>query len=309
MRIALGLACVVSLLATSVAAQLNETSATSTSRIEMLPTGDVAMHIRNARFEPLLQFAPDGKRRAWLVTVTADVISRSDAEGFDPASTVSFNVDDVTNGQAARLSSYADPGAEGRIVGNRYSVSVMPGCCAGPSLHRVRLLESGRALFMATGAGSAGSSAWAQVTTRPTRMRWAAFNGDVSAEQIRQGLLGTLVYGNDDGALSAVTLHGKASDDLYMWLTQTAQLAWIDRREAAGGVTSTSGPASGTPDVPKLIARADNVAALDPAAVADFSIALVIENRTLVTIPIVQDRLDAARASGTDVAVAPATLP
>ena len=80
---------------------VHEFSASSTARIAIRADGNVAMLVRNSRLVPYILY--DGERHARLATITTDVRSRTDAEGVDPHSTVSFTVDDLSGAIPKRL--------------------------------------------------------------------------------------------------------------------------------------------------------------------------------------------------------------
>lgn len=269
-------------------------SATSTATVEITGDGVMVQHVRNARLEPYGLF--DGERTLpRLATVTIDLKRRSDAEGDDPASTVSVTVDDLSAAQPKRLASFTDPGSEGDILGERYFASRMPGCCAGPTVHMVRVLETGLLLFRATGDADEASTAWATVpNAHPEIVRWAAFDGALDEEKLAGGLIGIVSYGGSDGALSRLELRlGKGGDatDRNLGLSHEAKLLWVDAVSQKQGHK----PASGSAANPETIWSLDKVS--DPAKVGGFSLALVdYDGKRLATIPIKDDRLDPTKA-------------
>ncbi len=283
---------------------IHELSASSSVRIETKQDGIVLSRTRNARFVPYAVF--DGeKHHARLATITTDVRTRTDAEGVDPSSTVSITVDDLSGTEPKRLSSFSDPGAKAAILGERYSVVTMPGCCTAPDIHRVRALDTGRSLFRSTGPRSAGTSAWAETpNTTPPTLRWAAFDGVVTAKETEKGLLGRIAYGGSEGVLSVVELRAKTSNDgdLVLGLSHAASLVWIDSKKEDSGET----PSSGEPGFPQSIWATEGIS--DPAGLGGFQLALIFDGRRLVTIPITGDRLATAEAKTADdlsVAAAP----
>lgn len=254
----------------------------------------VVMQARNARLVPYVLYDGD-KHHARLATSTTDVRTRTDAEGTDPASTVSFTIDDVSGKEPKRLSSFSDPGATGQIVGERYAVATMPGCCGGADIHRVHAAETGGALFRATGDVAMGSTAWAEApNAKPRTVRWAAFDGEVAEKEAASGVLGHIAYGSDEGVMSVVELRAKArDDDLALGLSHAAELVWIDPKARA----ENGPPSPGAADSPQAIWVIEGV--VDPARLGGFSLALTLENRRLLEIPIAADRLDASRAEAT----------
>ncbi|MGE5270728.1 MAG: hypothetical protein ACM3JG_13760 [Thiohalocapsa sp.] len=291
-----GVAAALALAAVTAAAQTTHMfSATSEVRVETTADGTVAMRSRNARLVPYALF--DGEKyHARLATITSDVRRRTDAEGVDPASSVAFEIKDLSTADAKTLASFSEPGAHGRIVGERYAVATMPGCCAGADVHRVHAAETGKALYTATGDAALGSAAWAEApNAKPRTVRWAAFDGNVSDKEAAAGLLGHIAYGNDAGKLSAVDIYAKApDDDLAMGLAHTAALVWLDGKAPRDG----GPPASGTADGPQAIWAIEGIA--DGAKLGGFEVALMLGKRRLATIPIRGDRLIAGEAKSSD---------
>jgi len=269
-------------------------SAASSAKIEVTADDTVVMQARNARLVPYVLYDGDAHRPR-LATITSDVTTRTDAEGPDPKSTVSFEVQDLAAAEPKRLSSFTEPGTEGSIVAERYGVATMPGCCGGTDLHRVHALESGTLLFRSTGDGALGSAAWAEApNAKPRTVRWAAFDGDVGGKEAAAGLLGRIVYGGDDGPLSTIELRSKArDDDLAMGLAHNAVLVWIDPKADP----KTAPPSSGTADSPQSLWVVEGVA--EPARLGGFQLALMLDKKRLATIPIAADRLAAKDAKTT----------
>jgi hypothetical protein len=99
--------------------------------VEVTADGTVVMHSTNVRLVPYALF--DGLRQLpRLATVTSDLRRRTDAEGDDPASTVSVTIDDLSATPPRRLATFADPGSEGVLLGEPAHTR-QPGCCAGPT--------------------------------------------------------------------------------------------------------------------------------------------------------------------------------
>jgi hypothetical protein len=288
-------------------------TASSSVHVERVTSADgtaIVMSVRNARLVPYVVYVwPNQQTDAQevlqtrLATVTTDVKTRTDAEGVDPGSTVSVTVDDVSTGEPRRLSSFSDPGSEGVMLGRRYFATIMPGCCDSPQIHRVRVLETGRALFRSTGPDPAGSVAWADVpNAKPEIVRWAAFDGEIQEGDAKHGLLGHISYGDSDGPLSVLEvrtrLRGEAYDNLWEGVAHNAKLVWIDPRANK----DSGSPSSGDPDSPKDIWAAEGTK--DPKQLGGFQLALMLEGKRLATIPIAGDRLVPSRASaGRDIYV------
>jgi hypothetical protein len=281
----------------------HEVTATSKARVEVTADGTVIMHARNARLVPYVLYDGDGHRPR-LATITTDVLTRTDAEGADPKSTVAFEIEDLSGAAPKRLAAFTDPGVLGAIVGERYSVATVEGCCGGADIHRVHALETGRALFHSTGDAAMGIAAWAEApNAKPRTVRWAAFDAEADDKEAAAGLLGHIVYGNDDGPLSAVALRAKTHDDDFaLGLSHSAKLVWLDPK--ADPQTS---PGSGEGGAPQDIWVLDGKS--DPSQLGGFSLALLLDTKRLATIPIARDRLVPAQAktSGT-LTVSPAAL-
>jgi hypothetical protein len=270
-------------------------SATSTATVEITGEGVMIQHVRNSRLEPYGLF--DGEHTLpRLATITFDVKRRSDAEGDDPASTVSVAVDDLSAATPKRLAAFTDPGSEGDILGELYFDSRLPGCCAGPTIHTVRLLETGTLLFRATGDADEGSTAWATVpNAHPEIVRWAAFDGALDEARLSGGLIGIIRYGGPAGPLSQLELRlaGKAQDatDRNLGLSHEAKLLWVDAVSQKNGHP----PATGSAANPETIWSLDKQA--DLAKLGGFSLAVVdYDGKRLATIPIKADRLDPTKA-------------
>jgi len=276
-------------------AETHELSAPSSVRVDILPDGVVATRTRNTQFVPFELYEDvDGKPayRARLATVTASVGRRTDREGYDPNSTVSVAVDDLSGMAPKRLSSFSDPGAYGELVENLYFATTMPGCCGGADTHRVRLLASGRALFRSTGAGAVGCAAWAEApNSRPRTLRWAAFDGQVSDEELKGGLVGRIAYGSDGGPLSLLALRVKPEREdiveLATELSHDAALFWLDPKHPEDDATPGSA-------YPKSIWAIEGVR--EPAKIGGFRLALRLEGRELALVAVEGDRLVLASA-------------
>jgi hypothetical protein len=216
---------------------------------------------------------------------------------------VTVTVDDVSGKEARRLASFTEPGSEGVMLGHHYFSAIMPGCCDSPQIHRVHVLETGRALFRSTGPDPAGTAAWAEVpNARPAIVRWAAFDAAIEQADAQHGLLGRISYGDNDGPLSVLEvrtrLRGEAYDSLWEGVAHGAKLIWIDPR----GTRDTGGPSSGDPDSPKDIWATEGTK--DPRKLGGFQLVLTLDGRRLAAIPIAGDRLAPSRAvAGRDIYV------
>jgi len=302
------LAALLAVSAPAAAQTLYDGTASSSVHIESTSSSEsgraIVMSVKNARLVPYAlyvwrdpQQSDADALQARLATITTDVKTRTDAEGVDSGSTVTVTVDDVSGEAPRRLASFTEPGSEGVMLGHHYFSAIMPGCCDSPQIHRVHVLETGRALFRSTGPDPAGTAAWAEVpNARPAIVRWAAFDAAVEQPDAQHGLLGRISYGDNDGPLSTLEvrtrLRGEAYDNLWEGVAHNAKLIWIDPR----GTRDTGGPSSGDPDSPKDIWATEGTK--DPKQLGGFQLVLSLDGRRLAAIPIAGDRLVPSRAIG-----------
>ena len=286
---------------------LYDGTASSSVHVESTTSSDagkaIVMSVKNARLVPYVVYVwRDAQQsdadalQARLATITTNVKTRTDAEGVDPGSTVTVTVDDVSSKDPRPLASFTEPGSEGVMLGHHYFSAIMPGCCDSPQIHRVHVLETGRALFRSTGPDPAGTAAWAEVpNARPAIVRWAAFDAAIEQADAQHGLLGRISYGDNDGPISVLEvrtrLRGEAYDNLWEGVAHGAKLIWIDPR----GTRDTGGPSSGDPDSPKDIWATEGTK--DPKKLGGFQIVLTLDGRRLAAIPIADDRLVPSRAN------------
>lgn len=308
MKIKLPLLLIAAAVAASGAAQagdqkLTDLKATSTVSIAKDGEGSYAARVTNSRFLPYVTLDEQGISHFRLLTVVSSQELRTDREPVDPAAQVSVTVDDIAGDKPKRLAAFKDTGADGALIAARYFAATQPGCCGGADSHHVRLLESGRHLFQSTGPGPVGISAWASFpNARPEQIRWAAFAGVDDEAQYKAGVLGTLTYGNETGPLTSLqVVRPKApaeNDDLDLALANGATLLWIDSKEKvppADPTLANAGPASGSPDSPKDIWSLERVT--DPAKVAGMVLALELDGKRLISIPVEGDKLAADKAT------------
>jgi len=275
----------------------HERTATSTASVEILADGTVRMAARNIRLIPYALANPAGDRPALLprlATVTTDVRTRSDAEGDDPASSVSVLIEDLGGSAPRRLAEFTDPGSSGKLIAGRYFSSTVFGCCGAPNRHLVRSTENGRSLFRATGDGDMGRVGWADMpNAHPAQVRWAAFDGTVEEADLARGVVGTLAYGGDDGVRSLLHLRLRAPRatllDANLNLSGGSELGWIDGKKTAAGQRFQQGDAEGPAEM--WVAEGANA-----AAVGGFALVLRLGKRDIAVIPVVADRLVAAKA-------------
>ncbi len=261
----------------------------------------VTVRVQNKRFVPYLTLEEQGGSHYRLVTIATDVTLRNDREQVDPDASVSVTVDDMGETKTQRVS-FKDPGEDGVIVADRYFATTTPGCCGSADTHHVRLLETGQHLFQSTGPGSVGITAWATFpNARPYQIWWAAFGGYSAPEQYKEGALGTLTYGNDSGPLSTFLVmrpQKPAEDDsLDLAIANGAKLLWIDSKEKVPSDSglANAGPSSGEPNSPKNIWSLENVT--DPANVTGLVLALELDGKRLISIPVAGGKLIADKAT------------
>jgi hypothetical protein len=277
--------------------------ATSSVVITKGTDGSAAARVKNTRFIPYVAMDDSGATHLRLVTVATNVELRTDREPVDPEAMVSVTVDDLAGDKAKRLASFKDPGADGVVIASRYFATTQPGCCGSADQHHVRVLGSGKHLFQSTGPGPVGISAWAGFpNARPEQIRWAAFAGISDETQFKAGILGTLTYGNETGPLTTLQVSRPKmpteNDDLDLALANGATLLWIDSKEKvppADPTMANSGPAAGSPDSPKDIWSLEKVT--DPAQVSGMILALELDGKRLLTIPVEQDKLAVDKAT------------
>ncbi|HVJ44337.1 MAG TPA: hypothetical protein VM639_22735 [Dongiaceae bacterium] len=277
--------------------------ATSSVSITRGSDGGFAARVKNTRFIPYLTLDEQGVSHFRLVTVATNEELRTDREPADPTALVSVTVDDMAGDKPKRLAAFQDLGADGVVAADRYFATTQPGCCGGADSHHVRLLESGKHLFQSTGPGPVGISAWASFpNARPEQIRWAAFAGIDDEALYKAGVLGTLTYGNETGPLTTLQVvrpkPPAENDDLDLALANGAALLWIDSKEKVPPVDPTlanAGPAAGSPDSPKDIWSLEKVTA--PADITGMVLALELDGKRLISIPVEQDKLVPSKAT------------
>lgn len=287
----------------SLPADALDLKATSSVVVTKAADGSYGARIKNTRFIPYVEMDESGTTHFRLVTVATNEELRTDREPTDPDALVSVTVDDVAGEKPKHLATFKDPGADGEVIAARYFATTQPGCCGGADQHHLRLLGSGKHLFQSTGPGAVGISAWAEFpNARPSQIRWAAFAGVSDEAQYKAGVLGTLTYGNDNGPITTLQVirpkPPAENDDLDLALANGATLLWIDSKEKmppADPTLANSGPASGSPDSPKDIWSLERVT--EPGQVSGMVLALELEGKRLLTIPVDQDHLMVEKAT------------
>lgn len=265
--------------------------------------GSYAARIKNTRFIPYLTLDENGASHFRLVTVATNEELRTDREPVDPAATVSVTIDDMAGAKPKRLAAFKDPGSDGVVVAERYFVTTQAGCCGAADRHHVRFLDSGKHLFESTGSGPTGISAWASFpNARPEQIRWAAFAGVDDEAQYKAGVLGTLAYGTENGPVTRLLVvrpkPPAENDDLDLALASGATLLWIDSKEKvppADPTIANAGPSAGSAYSPKDIWSLEKVT--DSAQVNGMTLALELDGKRLISIPVEQDKLAMEKAT------------
>jgi len=290
-------------LLTPVAAKAIDAKAASSVVVTKGSDGSYAARVKNTRFIPYLEMDDTGATHFRLVTVATNQELRTDREQVDPQAMVFVTVDDMVGDKAKRLASFKDAGADGEVIAAHYFATTQPGCCGSADEHHVRLLGSGKHLFQSTGPGPVGITAWAGFpNARPAQVRWAAFAGISDEAQHNAGILGTITYGSEAGPLTTLQVirpkPPAENDDLDLALANGSTLLWIDSKEKvppADPTLANAGPAAGSPDSPKDIWSLEKVT--QSAQVTGMILALELDGKRLLTIPVDQDKLVMEKAT------------
>lgn len=290
-------------LLTPFAAQAIDAKAASSVVVTKSSDGSYVARVKNTRFIPYLEMDDTGATHFRLVTVATNLELRTDREQVDPHAMVSVTVDDMAGDKAKHLASFKDPGADGEVIAAHYFATTQPGCCGSADEHHVRLLGNGKHLFQSTGPGPVGITAWAGFpNARPAQIRWAAFAGISDEAQHDAGVLGTITYGSEAGPLTTLQVirpkPPAENDDLDLALANGSTLLWIDSKEKvppADPTLGNAGPAAGSPDSPKDIWSLEKVT--QSAQVNGMILALELDGKRLMTIPVDQDKLVMEKAT------------
>lgn len=267
-----------------------------------------AVRVQNTRFVPYRIWDAYSGSQYRLVTIATNVALDAGSGQIDLDAVVNVTVDDMNGEKTQRLTSFKDPGQDGAVIADRYFATTTPDFWGDGDTHHVRWLDTGQYLFQSLGRGPTGITAWAEFPNKQSlQIRWAALGPAPNAVESDAGVIGTIMYGNDNGPLSTVliavpqqqaqdgsldmTLHG----DMWLALTKGARLLWIDSQEKAPTSDSpaNAGPSSGTPDSPKNILSLTNVT--DPAQVTGLALALELDGKRLISIPVEGDKLMAKK--------------
>jgi len=210
----------------------------SNSSVERRPDGYQTVQVENTTFVPYAVFNGAGGTYALRI---ATVLTRFKfATGQEPApfdATVTVGIDDMSGAGAKRLVSFTDPGAEGRILADRYFITTQTGCCDELTVHHVRFLETGKLLFRSTGREAGRGIAWMEAPNTPIR-RWAAIDGKMTEAEWKRGLVGRLRYGDGNGVLSSIEISAEPDSEIHqdhaMAFGQATEPQWFDRSRKPG---------------------------------------------------------------------------
>jgi hypothetical protein len=283
----------------------------SIARIQFQRDGSWKMDTQSTRFETYGAI-PDvlrGSSRFPPRLATITTITTFDGDSAEYRTAVA--IDDMSGPTLRRVSEFSDPGSEGTVLGGLFFVTTEPGCCALPSRHHVRALETGKLLFSSTGIGDVGAVAWMQVpNASPTVERWAAFEGNVGSSDYEtpSRKIGDLLYGDRHGVLSRVALRLKpgaagpkrddGTDDLDLDIATCGFLLWIEPGRVRGPGRPTRpagnecrGNSGYSPD--SLFSLEHRPPDQKPSG---FEVELSGAGTIFATIPVKDDRLDLAHA-------------
>lgn len=282
-------------------AQNYTVSATAQSSItlEVSKEGWV-VHQRAVRFEPYDAIPDDIKVGVPFAHRLATITSLSDGESDALERRIQVTVDDMSGPALRRIAEFTDPGRQGEVVGGLFFVTTGEGCCGQPNRHHVRNLETGKALFNASGDGEMGMTAFMEVPNHhPTLERWAAFEGLIGDYDKDPAMLGMLRYGDRYHTISAVALRmdpAKQPQDIVLELPSCGALLWREPGKE---------PGAGQPQRPKAGACSTGgsyapvaLFSLEHASgpLGGFALEISLSGKVYATIPVTGDRLDIAHA-------------
>lgn len=218
------------------AADLQGRSATS---VEKRADGYQTVSVENTSFVPYAVF--NGADSTYALRIATLLTRFKFATGQEPApfdATVTVGIDDMSGTTAKRLVSFTDPGAEGRILADRYFITMQTGCCDELTVHHVRFLETGKLLFRSTGRETSRGIGWMEAPNTQIR-RWAAVDGKTTQAEWKRGLVGRVRYGDNTGVLSTIEISAEPDSEIHqdyaMAFGQATEPQWFDRNRKAGG--------------------------------------------------------------------------
>lgn len=222
----------------SVSAMAADLQGRSSSKVEKRADGYQTVSVENTSFVPYAVFNSKGSSYALRI---ATLLTRFKfATGQEPApfdATVTVGIDDVSGATPKRLVSFTDPGAEGRILADRYFVTTQTGCCDELTVHHVRFLETGTLLFRSTGRETSRGMGWMEAPNTPIR-RWAAIDGKVTEAEWKRGIVGRVRYGDDNGVMSVVEISAEPDSEVHQDYSQgfghATEPEWFDRNRKPG---------------------------------------------------------------------------
>ncbi len=222
----------------SVSALAADLQGRSSSKVEKRADGYQTVQVENTSFVPYAVF--NGADSSYALRIATLLTRFKFATGQEPApfdATVTVNIDDMSGPVPKRLVAFSDPGAEGRILADRYFITTQTGCCDELTVHHVRFLETGKLLFRSTGREAGRGMAWMEAPNTPIR-RWAAVDGKMTEAEWKRGLIGRLRYGEDRGVLSSIEISAEPDSEIHqdyaMAFGQATEPRWFDRNREAG---------------------------------------------------------------------------
>lgn len=277
----------------------------STSKVEKRADGFQTVSVENTTFVPYAVF--NGKDSSYALRMATLVTRFKFATGQEPApfdATVAVSIDDVSGAAAKRLVSFTDPGAEGRLLTDKYFITTQPGCCAELVTHHVRFLETGKLLFRSTGREASRGIAWMEAPNTPIR-RWAAVDGKTTEAEWKRGLVGRVRYGDNTGVLSTIEIAAEPDSEIHqdyaMAFGQATEPQWFDRNRKTGADPDYRASA-GEAGSPHVIWSLDGAKA-PVKAVGGFELRLRLvyepaDTPAFLVIPIEADAQQAEKATG-----------
>lgn len=222
----------------SVSALAADLQGRSSSKVEKRPDGYQTVSVENTSFVPYAVF--NGADSSYALRIATLLTRFKFATGQEPApfeASVSVSIDDMSGPTPKRLVSFTDPGAEGRILADRYFVTTQTGCCDELTVHHARFLETGKLLFRSTGREASRGMAWMEAPNTPIR-RWAAVDGKTTEAEWKRGLVGRVRYGDDTGVLSTIEISAEPDSEIHqdysMAFGQATEPQWFDRNRKPG---------------------------------------------------------------------------
>ena len=269
-------------------------SAPSSIVVEIKPDAWV-IHQRTVRFEAYAAIPDDIVVGTPFAARLATITAVADGPIDDQTDTVEVTIDEMSGTGLRRVTAFSTPGSDGQVVGGQYFISTEP----GPALHHVRNVETGTWLFDATGGFVAGMAAWMAVPNHHPRIeRWAAFAGP-AGNGTDDTMLGTLRYGDANGAITTAALHmevAKQPQEFANDLPTCGALLWREPGRQPGPGQAQRPVAGkcfdGSTYTPANLFSLEHMT----GRLGGFDLELSVFGEVYATIPVTDDRLDIAHA-------------